>query len=100
MHNWVCLFEFGMRLCVTKTAPKINSISIHVINSLHAVNFLRLLLSSADLKSKLTFSEILTGTLSECEMVCIQIKTDALLVLKWVQTICKCYQLTRKEWGT
>ena len=26
-------------------------------------------------------------------MVCIQIRTDVLLVLNWVQTICKCYQL-------
>ena len=33
---------------VTNTAPKIFSISLHVINSLHAEYFLRLLLSSAD----------------------------------------------------
>ena len=50
VHTWVCLFEFGMRLCVTNTAPLINSIILHVINSLHAVKFLRLLLSSADFK--------------------------------------------------
>ena len=33
-------------------------------------------------------------------MVCIQNRTYVLLVLDWVQTICKCYQLTMKEWGT
>ena len=60
---------------VTNTAPCIISISLHVINSLHAEYSLRLLLSSADFYSKLTFSKILTGTLSECQMVCIQIRT-------------------------
>ena len=33
---------------VTHTAPRIMSISLHVINSLHADYFLRLLLSSAN----------------------------------------------------
>ena len=33
-------------------------------------------------------------------MVCIQIRTDVLSVLNWVQTISKGYQLTRKEWET
>ena len=38
---------------------------------MHAEYFLRLLLSSADL-IKINFSKILTGTLSECQMVCIR----------------------------
>ena len=74
----------------------LGSLSLHVINSLHAEYFMRLLLSSDDFESKLTFSKILTETLSECQMVCIQIRTDVLLVLNWVQTICKYYQ--GKSW--
>ena len=31
-------------------------------------------------------------TLSECQTVCIQIRTDILSVLIWVQTVCKGYQ--------
>ena len=40
---------------VTNTAPCIISISLHAINSLHAEYSLRLLLSSANVNSKLTF---------------------------------------------
>ena len=44
------------------------------------------------------FQSILSGTLSECQMVWIQIRTIALSVLIWVQTVFKDYQLTaRKE---
>ena len=42
--------------------------------------------------SKLTFSK----TLSECQTVWIQIRTDVLLVLSWVQPVCKGYQQTTK----
>ena len=113
VHNWIHLSEFGMRLCNKySTVSNFNkprypgvvsyASGLHVINSLHAEYVLRFLLSSArsDFKSKLTFSKILTGSPSECQMVCIQIRTDVLLVLNWVQTICKGYQLSRKEWGT
>ena len=48
---------------VTNTALRIILISLHVNNSLHAEYFSRPLLSSADFKSKLTFSNILSGTL-------------------------------------
>ena len=37
------------------------------------------------------FQKILPGTLSECHTVLIQISTDILLVLIWVQTVCKGY---------
>ena len=40
--------------------------------------------------------KILSGTLSECQMIWIQIKTDILLLLIWVQTVCKGYQQTTK----
>ena len=46
--------------------------------------------------SKLTFSKILSGTLSGCQTVWIQIRTDALSVLIWVKTVCKGYQQTTK----
>ena len=40
------------------------------------------------------FQKILSGALSECQMVWIQIRTDILSVLIWVQTVCKSYQQT------
>ena len=44
----------------------------------------------------LTFQKILSGTVSECQIVWIHIRTDILLVLIWVQTDCKGYQQTTK----
>ena len=38
----------------------------------------------------------LSGTLSEHQTFWIRIKTDILLVLIWVQTVCKGYQMTTK----
>ena len=38
------------------------------------------------------FQKILSGTLSECQMVWIQIRMDVLPVLIWVQTVCKDHQ--------
>ena len=54
-----------------------------------------LLLSSADFLKK---KKVLSGTLSVCQMVWIQIRTDGLsvLVLAWVQTVCNGYQQTTK----
>ena len=55
-----------------------------------------LLLSSASFFSILTFSKMLTGTLSECQMVWIQIRNDILSVLIWVQTVCIGHRQTTK----
>ena len=44
---------------------------------------------------KITFRN-LSGTLSECQMIRIQIRTDVLTVLNWAQTICKGYKQTAK----
>ena len=61
-----------------------------------------LLLSSADF-FKISFSrKIPSGTLSGCQSVWVQIRTDILSVLIWVQTVCNGYQqktkaLTSKE---
>ena len=49
------------------------------------------LLTSADFFKK-NLQNILSGTLSECQTVWIQIRTDILSVLIWVQTLCKGYQ--------
>ena len=42
-------------------------------------------------------SDILSGTLSECQTLWIQIRTDILSVLIWVQTVCKGYQIFFQE---
>ena len=55
-----------------------------------------LLLPSADFFQNLLFQKILSGTLSECQMVWIQIRTYMLLVLILVKTVCKGYQQTTK----
>ena len=49
------------------------------------------------------FPKILSETLSECQMVWLQIRTEALSALIWIQTFCKDYQqmtkvATSKEW--
>ena len=51
-------------------------------------------LSSADFFENELFQKNLSGTLSECQTVWIQIRTDTLSVLIWVQTVCKGYQQT------
>ena len=45
---------------------------------------------------KLCFPKIISGKLSECQRVWIQIRTDILSVLIWVKTACKGYQSTKK----
>ena len=54
-------------------------------------NFSMLLLLSTDFLKK-----IISKTLPECQKVWIQILTDALSVLIWVQTVCKVYQQMAK----
>ena len=73
VYTWIYLFESGIRWMI-----------------------LILLFSSADFFSKLTISKHPSGTLSECQPVCIQIRTDVLSVLTWKQTVCKGYQQTTK----
>ena len=56
-----------------------------------------LLLSSADFfQNQILQKKKKSGTLSECQTVWIQIKTDILSVLLGVQTVCKGYQKTTK----
>ena len=49
-----------------------------VLNSIHAGEFFMLLLSSADFCQNYFFQNSLSGTLSECQTVWIQIRTDFL----------------------
>ena len=53
-----------------------------------------LLLSSADFFQNYIFRKISSGTLSECQIVWILIRTDILSVLIWVQTVCKRQKLS------
>ena len=46
---------------------------------------------------KINFQKNLSKTLSECQMVWIQIRPDVLLVLIYVQTVCKDHQQTTKS---
>ena len=55
-----------------------------------------LLMSSADIFQNQFSQKILSGTLPECQMVWIQIRTDRMLVLIWVQTACIGYQQRMK----
>ena len=45
---------------------------------------------------KISFFKKKSGTLSECQTIWTQIRTDIMSVLIWVQTICKGYQRTTK----
>ena len=55
-----------------------------------------LLLSSADNFQNYFFQKILTGTVSVCRTIWIQIRTNILWVLNWVQTVFKGYQQKAK----
>ena len=62
--------------------------------------FCMLLLSSADIFQTQPFQKILSGIQSEFQTVWIQIRTDILSVLIWVQTVCKgCQQTTKVAAG-
>ena len=43
------------------------------------------------------FQKILSGTVSKCQTVWIQIRTDLLLVPIWLKTVCKGYQQMSKS---
>ena len=68
------------------------------LNSLDAGLFVMLLFSSVNF-----FDNFFSGTLYECQTFCIQIRTNILSGLTWVQSVCKGYQpmtklpLARKE---
>ena len=56
--------------------------------------FFMFFLSSAGYFKNWVFQTNLSGTPSECQTVWIQIKTHIMLVLIWVQTVCKDHQQT------
>ena len=57
-------------------------------------NFHAFFLSSADFFQNQLFQIILSGILSECQTVWIQIRSDILSGQIWVQTVCKSYLQT------
>ena len=63
----------------------------HPLNSLHTYFFIFLLSAVFFFKFNF-FKKFFQELLSECQTVCIQIRTDILSVLIWVQTVCKGYQ--------
>ena len=58
------------------------------------------LLAAADFFQNKLILRILSGTLSESQIVWIQIRTDILSVLIWVQNVCKGYQQMTKFAGS
>ena len=76
------------------SSVEIEQIYLISITSLHAEQCFMLMLLPADLKT--IYKKNLSGTLSECQKVWIQIRADILLVLIWVQTVYKGYQQTTK----
>ena len=47
-------------------------------------------------KQNYFFQKLSSRTLSECLTFCIHIRTHTLLVLIWIETVCKGYQLMTK----
>ena len=66
-------------------------------SSLHSGYFFIFLLLSADCFQNLLIQKVLSGTLSECQTVWIQIRANILWVLIWVQAVCKGYQQKTKN---
>ena len=94
----LCRYEYNYLNLPYVYSTNVNNFNKPKCNSSARWMILILLLSSADFFfSKLTFSKHLSGTLSECQTVCIQIRTKVLSVLIWEQTVCKGYQHTKKS---
>ena len=70
-------------------------IAISCLNSMHAGLFFMLFCRML-IFSKSIFKKTLSGIPSACQTVWIQIRTDIMLVLIWVQTVCKGYLQTTK----
>ena len=66
MHNWIHLFELGMCLCNKYSTVNNFNKPTCSLNIFETVVIICLLLI------KINFSKMLTGTLSECQMVCIR----------------------------
>ena len=60
------------------------------------MGYFYMLLLSSDFFSKLAFSKILSGALTEYQTLLTLIRTDTMSVLIQVKTVCKCYQQMTK----
>ena len=88
-HKNLCQHIWNLKLYLWSAVVMIGTLCMQE-------EFFILLLSSADFFQHSIFPKIISGTLSECQTVWIQIRTDATSVLIWIQTVCKCYQQTTK----
>ena len=73
---------------------------LFTINSLHAWLLSMLFCRLLKIYKIIFYKKILSGTLSECQTVRIQIRPDKVSGLIWIQIVCKGYQQTtiaRKE---
>ena len=104
LHRLVCIYT-----CQNTTLLEITCRGSYVVFFLHSYRFKNLLnyecwvifhalLSSAYYFSKSTFLKKIFREhyLAECQTVWIQIRTDILSVLIWIQTVCKGYQRMTK----
>ena len=80
-----------LKLKIRKLSPKIN-----VKNKNSSLILCIIFLSPADFFQNQLFRKILSETQSDSQTVLIQIRTDIVSVLIWVQTVCKGYQQTTK----
>ena len=108
---YVQTWSIGVALCIFSQicVYSVKSVYIHfsyevgnVTDWLHFilacwVFFHTFLLSSADFFKINCFKKNLSGILTECQTVWIQIRTDILSVLIWAQTVCKGFQQTTKS---
>ena len=75
------------RLLLSNKLCQVMEINKLSFNSLHAGLLFMMLLSFADFFQNQLFQKLLSGKLSDCQSVWIQIRTDFLSVLIWVQTV-------------
>ena len=75
------------RLLLSNKLCQVMEINKLSFNSLHAGLLFMILLSFADFFQNQLFQKLLSGKLSDCQSVWIQIRTDFLSVLIWVQTV-------------
>ena len=71
---------------------KFYNIQLCMLGNFHSFKFCCRLLTFF----KINFKKNLSGKLSVCQMVWIQIRTDVVSVLIWVQTVCKGYEQMTK----
>ena len=90
LYSWFCvhmdIFIWIWHTFIQQIQTWIISISQNLI-TLYALDDFKTFVVICWLVLKIIFSKYLSGTLSKCQTVCIQIRTDVLSVLIWEQTV-------------